>query len=42
VRINQFQRCTEPSGAELHDTVAITIGAQTVTGCGGATTHPAE
>lgn len=42
VRINQFQRCTEPSGAETHDTVTITIGAQTVTGCGGATTRAAE
>jgi uncharacterized membrane protein len=34
VRINRFQRCTEPSGEEVHDTVSVTIGTQTVTGCG--------
>lgn len=42
VRINQFRRCTEASGDELHDTVTVTIGAQTVTGCGGETTRAAE
>jgi len=34
VRINQFQRCTEASGEEVHDTVTVTIGTQSVTGCG--------
>lgn len=42
VRINQFQHCTEPSGAVRHDTVTVTIGAQTLTGCGGAETRAAE
>jgi uncharacterized membrane protein len=34
VRINQFRRCTEPSGEEVHDTVEIIIGTQKVSGCG--------
>ncbi|MEA3033108.1 MAG: heat shock protein HslJ [Sphingomonadales bacterium] len=34
VRINQFQRCTEASGKEVHDTVTVTIGTQELRGCG--------
>lgn len=34
VRINQFRRCTEASGEEVHDTVEVTIGTQKVSGCG--------
>lgn len=42
VHLNQFRRCTEASGAERHDTVTVTIDAQTVTGCGGEVTAAAE
>jgi uncharacterized membrane protein len=42
VHINQFRRCTEASGEERHDTVTVTIGAQTVTGCGGEVMAAAE
>lgn len=34
VHINQFRRCTQPSGEEVHDTVTVTIGTQKVSGCG--------
>lgn len=42
VAVNTFQRCDAASGEEYHDTVRVTIGAGTVTGCGGAVTRPAE
>lgn len=42
VAVNTFQRCDAANGAEYHDTVRITIGAATVTGCGGEVTTAAE
>jgi uncharacterized membrane protein len=42
VVVNTFQRCEAANGAEYHDTVRVTIGGATVTGCGGEVTVPAE
>ncbi len=42
VAVNNFQRCDAASGEEYHDTVRVTIGAATVTGCGGEVTAAAE
>jgi uncharacterized membrane protein len=42
VAVNTFQRCEAANGAEYHDTVRVTIGAATVTGCGGEVTAAAE
>ena len=42
VAVNTFQRCEAANGAEYHDTVRVTIGAATVTGCGGEVTTAAE
>ncbi len=42
VVVNTFQRCDAASGQEYHDTVRVTIGADTVTGCGGEVTAAAE
>jgi uncharacterized membrane protein len=42
VLVNTFQRCEAANGQEYHDTVRVTIGAGTVTGCGGEVTAAAE
>jgi uncharacterized membrane protein len=42
VAVNTFQRCEEVNEAQYHDTVRVTVGGQTVTGCGGAETRAAE
>jgi uncharacterized membrane protein len=39
VVVNTFQRCEAVNEAEYHDTVRVTIGGQTVTGCGGEETR---